>query len=69
MRQPYLLDTCAGLWLVSGTLRKDIVAELARSQAAGIALVSPITAWEVGMLARKGQLCIDPVRPSAGSSV
>ena len=54
MRQPYLIDTCTGLWLVSGTLRKDIVAELARSQGAGIR-VSPITAWELGLLARKGR--------------
>jgi PIN domain nuclease of toxin-antitoxin system len=54
MRQPYLIDTCSALWLVSQTLRQDVVDELARSQATGI-YVSPITAWEVGLLARKGR--------------
>jgi PIN domain nuclease of toxin-antitoxin system len=56
MRQPFLLDTCAALWVVSGRLPQKTVDVLAQSQQAGFATyVSPITAWEVAQLARKGR--------------
>lgn len=56
MRQPYLLDTCAALWIVAGAVSPDIAAALADARNHGLlTYVSPITAWEVGMLARKGR--------------
>lgn len=56
MRQPYLLDTCAALWLVADTLAAHAEAELIKAHDAGLGTyVSPITAWEVGNLARKGR--------------
>jgi PIN domain nuclease of toxin-antitoxin system len=65
MNQPYLLDTCAALWLVADTLPSQAEAALVKAYDAGLnTYVSPITAWEVGNLARKGRFS----RPSAGSS-
>lgn len=59
-----LLDTCAAIWLTSpGGLTPQAVAEIAAADADGHGvLVSPITAWEVGMLVAKGRLnlSIDP---------
>ncbi len=55
--QPLLLDTCAALWLVAGAPLSDAaVAAIAQAGEAGSALqISPITAWEIGLLARKGR--------------
>ena len=56
MKQPYLLDTCAALWLVADTMAADVEAALVKADAAGLSTyVSPITAWEVGNLARRGR--------------
>ncbi|MGQ0534304.1 MAG: type II toxin-antitoxin system VapC family toxin [Caulobacteraceae bacterium] len=56
MKRPYLLDTCAALWLVADTIPARAEAALVRADAAGLSTyVSPITAWEVGNLARKGR--------------
>jgi PIN domain nuclease of toxin-antitoxin system len=56
MKQPYLLDTCAALWLVADTLPPQAEAALVEAYDAGLnTYVSPITAWEVGNLARKGR--------------
>lgn len=57
MRPPFLLDTCAALWIVDGILRKDVDEALMEAHDKGIdTYVSPITAWEVGILMRKGRL-------------
>jgi PIN domain nuclease of toxin-antitoxin system len=56
MRRPYLLDTCAALWLVDGTLAPKPLSALSAAHNQGLSTyVSPITAWEVGNQARKGR--------------
>lgn len=56
MRFPFLLDTCAALWIVSNEIRQDAADALSASRDSGLAtFVSPITAWEIGNLARKGR--------------
>jgi len=56
MRQSYLLDTCAAIWLVADTLPAPAEIALAEAYQAGLGVyVSPITAWEIGNLARKGR--------------
>ena len=58
--RPILLDTCAVIWLGSGTLlQPDGEAALQEAQRIGSqVLVSPITAWEIGLLVSKGRLAI-----------
>lgn len=57
MTRPLLLDTCACLWLTHGDPlspeSKEAIGEAAPSDA-GVH-VSPITAWEVATLVRKGR--------------
>lgn len=56
MRQPFLLDTCAALWVVAGTISQKASDALSEARSNGLPIfVSPITAWEIGMLARKGR--------------
>ena len=55
---PVLLDTCAAIWLMNGdplsaASRHAIVA--AQTASTGVH-VSPITAWEVAILVRKGRI-------------
>lgn len=55
-KRPYLVDTCAALWIVEGRLPSRIAASLTESINTGAqTYVSPITAWEIGQLARKGR--------------
>ncbi len=63
---PILLDTCAAIWLAGGDALSQPAREaLAETSTKGIAtFVSPITAWEVGMLASKGRLSL-PLAPMA----
>ena len=51
-----LLDTCAVIWLANGDRMapEAIAAILAAGQADGV-LVSPVSAWEVGLLSRSGR--------------
>lgn len=60
MTRPILLDTCALIWLVEGSpIAPGAEAALQDAQSTGAALVvSPITAWEIGMLAAKGRLAL-----------
>jgi PIN domain nuclease of toxin-antitoxin system len=55
--QPILLDTCAALWLVAGApLAEEAVGAIAAAQKAGEPVwISPVLAWEIGLLARKGR--------------
>jgi PIN domain nuclease of toxin-antitoxin system len=57
MSQPLLLDTCAAMYLIANEPMSEAAnAAMDRSVDAGVLLrVSPITAWEVGMLAAKGR--------------
>ena len=50
MTSGLLLDTCAVIWLANGNLSQPVVdAIIVAGLAAGV-FVSPISAWEVGML-------------------
>jgi PIN domain nuclease of toxin-antitoxin system len=61
-----LLDTCAALWLAGGAaLDAEAMAMLTETAGRGqAALLSPITAWEVGLLVSRGR-CVLPVPPEA----
>jgi len=63
--RPILLDTCAAIWLADGKLSKS--AEATLQEAIGQAVpvfVSPITAWEVGILVARNRLALSrPVMP------
>ena len=63
---PILLDTCAALWLGQpGGLRETGEAALQQAVLDGNAVfVSPITAWEVGLLVsrRRFSMSTDPLR-------
>ena len=63
---PLLLDTCATIWLVHGdALARDAVDALNETRDTGeTTLVSPITAWELGLLVSRQrlQLLITPQR-------
>ena len=54
---PLLLDTCAALWLAADAPLTDAARDAVfRALEAGIAIqVSPVTAWEIGLMARKGR--------------
>lgn len=64
--QPLLLDTCAVIWLAQGEgLSPETVATLDAAHAAGVATyISPISGWEIGLLAARErlQLLITPQR-------
>jgi len=52
-----MLDTCAAIWLMEDVLPKRALEALTRAYNDDLpTLVSPITAWEVGNLARKRKL-------------
>lgn len=54
----YLLDTCAAIWLMAGDKLSDLALRKIEESADNNIpiLVSPVTAWEVGMLSSKGRL-------------
>ena len=56
--EPLLLDTCAAIWLAMDEPVSEAATErLAQSQALGVPVyVSPITAWEIGMLIARQRL-------------
>jgi PIN domain nuclease of toxin-antitoxin system len=55
---PILLDTHAAIWTVSGRLKHEAarLVEIAASRAE--LMISPITAWEIGLLAKKRRLSL-----------
>jgi PIN domain nuclease of toxin-antitoxin system len=56
MMTPILLDTCAALWSMSGQISDKARGLLDEAVEAGIPIwVSPITAWEIGLLAQCGK--------------
>lgn len=55
MKPPFLLDTCAALWLVEAALPKAIDRLTQAFNQGHATYVSPVTAWEVGVAARKGR--------------
>lgn len=56
MTYPFLLDTCAAMWLVDGTLAKPAADSLAEAHRAGrTTYISPFMAWELGLLSASGR--------------
>jgi PIN domain nuclease of toxin-antitoxin system len=53
-----LLDTCAVIWLVHGDKLAPAAIKLLREteESNATTLVSPITAWEIGLLVTRGRL-------------
>jgi PIN domain nuclease of toxin-antitoxin system len=56
--QPLLLDTHAAIWITrnESLAPRAVAAMNAAHQAAGVVFVSPITAWEVGLLVSRNRL-------------
>ncbi len=57
---PLLLDTCAVIWLTNGDkVSEHCVAAITDSRESDEPIfVSPITAWEIGLLAARGRLSL-----------
>ncbi|HEY5258706.1 MAG TPA: type II toxin-antitoxin system VapC family toxin [Candidatus Baltobacteraceae bacterium] len=55
---PILLDTHAAVWAADGTLPKSVSSAIDAAAERGELLLSPITAWEIGNLVRKGRLSL-----------
>jgi len=56
MKRPYLLDTCTALWMMADTLSPSAAEALAQARRDGLQVyVSPVTAWEIAVMARKGR--------------
>jgi PIN domain nuclease of toxin-antitoxin system len=47
-----LLDTCAVIWLANGGLSQAVIDKIVEAGLSGGIYVSPVSAWEVGMLAK-----------------
>ena len=60
MSAPLLLDTCAAIWLAeSEPLSKAASSILEHAyDTAAVVYVSPITAWEIGMLVARGRISL-----------
>jgi PIN domain nuclease of toxin-antitoxin system len=57
MRGALLLDTCAAIWAAEDQLKPEAANILSQRYAAGEpVLISPITAWEIGLLFARGRL-------------
>ena len=56
----YLLDTCAVIWIANGDpLREPAASALRQAYADGGGLaISPMTAWEIAMLAAKNKIAL-----------
>jgi PIN domain nuclease of toxin-antitoxin system len=60
MKRPFLLDTCACLWIVGNEISDATAKQLTEAYNDGLPLfVSPITAFEIGNMARKGRFKAD----------
>ena len=56
MKRPFLLDTCTALWVVADEMSRIAGQALSKARNAGLPVyVSPITAWEIGVSAKKGR--------------
>jgi PIN domain nuclease of toxin-antitoxin system len=55
---PLLLDTCAAIWLTNDDpISDDALSALRQARESGESIyVSPITAWEMGLLAARGRV-------------
>jgi PIN domain nuclease of toxin-antitoxin system len=56
VNSPFLLDTCVCLWMMQGTLSQKTADALTKAHNSTLpSYVSPITAWEIAVGARKGR--------------
>ena len=55
---PILLDTHAAVWATAGMLRPAVQKRIDAAARDGRLLLSPISAWEIGMLVGKGRLSL-----------
>ncbi len=59
MKQPILLDTCAAIFLLTDQLKPEALTNLEQAERDQVAIfVSPITAWEIGILVARGRLVL-----------
>ena len=57
MRRGLLLDTCAAIWAAEDQLKPEAADALNEQYAVGEpVLISPVTAWEIGLLFARGRL-------------
>jgi PIN domain nuclease of toxin-antitoxin system len=58
--RPLLLDTCAAIWIAEGERLSEASIEVMRDAATGgaVTFISPITAWEIGLLVARKRLQI-----------
>ena len=55
-----LLDTCALIWIVNNDpVLPAALAAIARAIRAGELYLSPVSAWEIGLLVTRGRLVLD----------
>lgn len=60
---PILLDTHAALWFAGGNLSPRVARTIELAAAHDELLLSPISAWEIGLLVKKGRVVLDaPLR-------
>jgi len=61
-----LLDTCAAIWIsADAPLAAEVLQALGRAQEEGSpVLISPISAWEIGLLVANGRIAL-PTNPEA----
>ena len=55
---PILLDTHAAIWTFAGKLKPETARLVEGAASRGELLVSPITAWEIGILVRKQRVSL-----------
>jgi PIN domain nuclease of toxin-antitoxin system len=53
---PILLDTHVAIWAADGEITPSAAKEINAATLRGELLISPISAWEIAMLVRKGRL-------------
>jgi len=60
LSRPILLDTCAAIWISQGdSLADEAGRTLGEAEdTPGAIVVSPITAWEIGILAARGRIAL-----------
>ena len=66
---PLLIDTWAAIWIVRDELSDDAEALIEDSGRRKAVFVSPITAWELGMLASKGRIRLHRDAPTLFSEL
>lgn len=64
MSPALLLDTCAAIWVANKEpVADELVREIQRAETAGdVIFVSPVSAWEIGMLVSRGRISL-PTSP------